>query len=76
MMTISIEGAFRLLDYNQLFWAKLLGGVAITISVGIAVTSLVIQIFLPIKITDKQFQTIKDINNAVLHVQEYQNIQN
>lgn len=65
IFTISIEGRFRLLDHQQLFWAKALGIIAIVFSAGVAICTAWIQLTHPITIDSQQFNEIKDIKNEL-----------
>lgn len=65
IFTISIEGRLRLLDHQQLFWAKALGIIAIVFSIGVAICTAWIQLTHPVTINSQQFGDIKTIKNEL-----------
>lgn len=60
--TISVEGRFKLLEYQQLRTAKLFGLGAIIITFIFAIASILIDLFHPIKVDNIQFEELKKIN--------------
>jgi hypothetical protein len=65
LWTISTEGRFKLLDYQQLYWAKFLSIAAIIISLIVAITTTVIQLKRPMTINTKQFKSFIDIGEEL-----------
>ncbi len=59
--TISIEGRFRLLEYQQLRQAKIFGIIAIIFSLTVVIVTALIQLRHPISIQEQQFREFENI---------------